>query len=476
MVTSEFYKEWFLNHNWWFNATKEDDKYISEKFGHLLDNTDGLTLIEKVIVYDQLPRHIFRNTLSHHIIEYFLTKALEICDDIVPINEYEYMFSKLPLRHTNEPIIIHDVMYDIWKQEEYLKLPIFRKFIKATYERCPKEQSNFVEIIESKISKLKIIPISEYDEVFVKFRKHIKQLGLTKLILSFSGGVDSMICSVMLSNIPEITWSAVHINYTNRENHLEEEKFVIDWCNYLGVKLFIRRIDEINREPCMENELRELYENYTRNVRYNTYKCIGENIPILLGHNSDDCIENILTNIAQQQKYEQLTGMSLYCVQDDIQFIRPLLDTTKSEIYDFANRYAIKHLPNSTPSWSQRGQIRDKVLPVLEQWDSRITTGLFKLNDNLSDLHKCMELLVCNMIANTESNELILNDIPEIVLLWRMYIQKRYNITASCKSIENFISMFKKIKNIQTIPITKNLNVRIDTRHGYYSLIWTKTL
>lgn len=478
-MSSEFYNEWFSNEKWWFNPTPEDDKYITDKYQHLLNNCENMSLIEKVIIYDQLPRHIYRNTDSNHIINYFLEKALRICDFVEPKDEYEWIFSKMPLRHTYEPIVIQSVMLEIWTKSDYIKKPIIRKFIKAMYTRCPKNQDLLVnEIMNEKPIDL-VISISDYDEIFKKFRNNLTRLGFKKVILSFSGGVDSLICSVMLHNMPEIEWSAVHINYTNRKSHKEEENFVRDWCKYLGVNLYVRRIDEINRQPCMENELRELYETYTRNVRYNTYKYVGKDLPVILGHNSDDCIENILTNIAQQQKYEQLSGMSLYCVQDGIQFIRPLIDTSKDDIYKFAERYKLVHLPNSTPTWSQRGQIRNTVLPVLEKWDNRITTGLFKLDSHMSDLHKCVEILVNNMIANTESNELIFNEIPEIVLLWRMYIKQQYNIVASYKSLESFIDRVKYIKKRDRrvmIPIAKNLKVHIRYKYGEYSMIWEKSL
>ena len=81
-----------------------------------------------------------------------------------------------------------------------------------------------------------------------------------------------MICSTILS----IKYnSIVHINYCNRTTSDREEEFVKAWCDYMRIPLYIRRIEEINRPLCMENNLRDIYEYYTRNVRYSTYKTVN---------------------------------------------------------------------------------------------------------------------------------------------------------------------------------------------------------
>jgi DNA-directed RNA polymerase beta' subunit len=94
-----------------------------------------------------------------------------------------------------------------------------------------------------------------------------------KLItVSISGGVDSMVCSYILKQIPNINFICVHIDYYNRKECEQEEELLKWWCNtILDVPLYIRRIDEINRPKCMEYELRDLYESYTKNIRFNSY-------------------------------------------------------------------------------------------------------------------------------------------------------------------------------------------------------------
>jgi len=447
-----------------------------------------------------LPRHVYRNQIgAKHVIDFFLQKALDICKNgCETANIEEWIFSKLPLRHTCNPYIIRKVMCDIWQlSDENLHNPLIKKFIKATYIRCPNQpvdQIGFVKSYENENDNNDgdrcDINVSKTDEVFMKFKSifDILKLGKginknDKIILSLSGGVDSMVCSVILKML-KIKWEAVFINYMNRETCMDEEEFVKGWCNRIRVNLHVRRIPEINREVCMKYELRDLYETYTRNVRFNTYKYVAgayETPIVIMGHNNDDCIENILTNITQQRKYDDLKGMYVDSYQDGIRFVRPLLDIPKDRIYKFAEVYNISHLPNSTPVWSQRGQIRASVLPVLEKWDGRVVTGLMKLTDRVTELHDCLDMVVNDMIDHTvhsslnnncEETEytLSMKKIPNQILCWRQFIQKKFNITASYKSLESLKerldrdaihSACNSNKKYIKIPITKCLYIII---------------
>ena len=58
---------------------------------------------------------------------------------------------------------------------------------------------------------------------------------------------------------------------------------------------------------------RDIYEDITKKIRFDMYKkiCEKHNCVIALGHNKDDCIENIFANIAKQQKMIILKGMKI---------------------------------------------------------------------------------------------------------------------------------------------------------------------
>jgi tRNA(Ile)-lysidine synthase TilS/MesJ len=207
----------------------------------------------------------------------------------------------------------------------------------------------------------------------------------------------------------------------------------------------------------MKHELRELYERYTRDVRYLSYKtsCIDKDFQVILGHNQDDSLENIMTNIAQRNKYENLTGMSSISSQDDITFVRPLLKIPKHKIIEFAHSNSIPYLPNSTPSWSQRGQIRNTIVPCLDTWDARFVPSMFELSDKMTGLYHLLHLSLREFIAKGVFNEpqmtfmitsLPISELYTIDIFWKEFFKQVFKHSTSAKSLQNLIDC---IQNFQ---------------------------
>ena len=139
----EFIDEWLSNPDFWFNADSSIDQYLTEKYGELL----GAPLKNKqhaIILYDQLPRHMYRNQCANHIILYYLDKALDLLDQINPDTIYDaatWCFVVLPFRHRGDIQDIFSILEKAWmrleeESEEYTR-KLLTRFIKATYERVP---------------------------------------------------------------------------------------------------------------------------------------------------------------------------------------------------------------------------------------------------------------------------------------------------------------------------------------------------
>ncbi len=468
------------NPRWWFSASDEDDAYITREFGHLLDeeNTTHDDLLNLILIYDQLPRHMFRNTPSNHVISWFLQQALDLCFCLTPayldsLTTQEWCFAFLPYRHTNDPRYIIEVAKLAWTKIMTLTTPddiaIMRRFLKALYERCPTEdQSVFIMSYQPTPFRKSLQCIYDDHKNILDIHENTQSnppppVKLSPLphahdmILSLSGGVDSMVCSYILSK-QNITFQAVHINYGNRATADAEEAFVRDWCMYLGIPLHVRRITEIKREPCMKHNMREIYETYTRQVRLGTYDTASASTIIVLGHNKDDCFENIMTNIAGRSHFDNLTGMS------HEKFYRPLLHVSKADIKAFAAQHRIPHLPNSTPTWSQRGQIRASVVPVLDAWNPLFVPGMHHLSTTLSEYHQLARHLAQIFIEQL-SMDLVVNN----TCFWRAV----FDILTpthhpSLKSIDNLITTVNTKTPPYTVVISKYLTMNVDKAGRIY--------
>lgn len=470
------YTYWKDNPHLWFNSTSDDDERIYNEFINLLKNQyiiENMNVQEwtsYVILYDQLVKHFNRHMkINHEMPLNFIENCIVQYNKFKnSLSDFEFMFMLMPLRHTHMLSYVKYVLTETWWRLEQDPLNIqIKKYLIATYERYIKctplyDNDNIKMYIKSNvifnsfdILDLKCMPyqftnLINSEHLLVKHMKDfIKTHNLhNKLItVSISGGVDSMVCCYLLKMCKH-PFIALHINYMNRAECLQEEELLKWWCNtVMDIPLHIRRIDEINRPKCMEFEMRELYESYTKDIRFRAYYTTSPNPIIMLGHNKDDTIENILTNMASASHYDNLCGMTDYSSQKFLNgslcFIRPLLQIMKSDIYTFATEHNIPYLVDSTPKWSQRGKIRDIVRPALEEWNPLIIDGMMKLSEQLKQMTCLLDRLI-----STDINFDNINDVPLESIYWSK-ILKKHNIIITQKTMSCLI---EKIKFLQKNP------------------------
>jgi tRNA(Ile)-lysidine synthetase-like protein len=492
---NNFYDDWISRNEYWFCQNDENDKYLSETYGDLINDYSydiQLKPILGILIYDQLTRHYYRNEYNNHILIYFNKKALEIADKhktelfIKNLNINDWSFYMLVYRHSNIRENLLFVMNECWK----LTSSIPKNFIKATYTRANfnEELDYYNYPVEFDRNILDNNPLNEIENQQLYKIGKFEKINTDLIIISLSGGVDSVVCLYNIHNYykenTNIKIVAIHINYNNREEVEEEVKFLRCLCFHLDIDLYVRKISEINRHKCMINDLRDIYEAYTKKVRFNSYKKLQDGYKrsvVIMGHNKDDCLENILTNIAYNNKYENLIGIEYESIIDNITFIRPLIDIFKNDIYKFANKHNLPYLKNSTPDWCQRGKIRNEVLPILEKWDNRIIDGLFNISNILKNYNGILNKSIENFKI-TEIGDIETLNLSE--LYWKYGIHKLFNLYISNKSLKSLIERLKlwknKYHNIDinkktTIIINKNINMIIIKRiNNNYEYILTK--
>jgi tRNA(Ile)-lysidine synthetase-like protein len=492
---NNFYDDWIGRKEYWFCQNDENDKYLSETYGDLIDEYSydiQLKPILGILIYDQLTRHYYRNEYNNHILIYFNRKALEIANKhktelfIKHLNINDWSFYMLVYRHSNIRENILFVMNECWK----LTSSIPKNFIKATYTRANfnEELDYYNYPVDFDRNILDNNPLNEIEKQQLYKIGKFEKINTDLIIISLSGGVDSVVCLYNIHNYykenANIKIVAIHINYNNRQEVEEEVKFLRCLCSHLDIDLYVRKISEINRHKCMINDLRDIYEAYTKKVRFNSYKKLQDGYKrsvVIMGHNKDDCLENILTNIAYNNKYENLIGIEYESIIDNITFIRPLIDIFKNDIYKFANKHNLPYLKNSTPNWCQRGKIRNEVLPILEKWDNRIIDGLFNISSILKNYNGILNKSIENFKI-TEIGEIETLNLSE--LYWKYGIHKLFNLYISNKSLKSLIERLElwknKYHNIDinkktTIIINKNINMIIIKRiNNNYEYILTK--
>ena len=219
-----------------------------------------------------------------------------------------------------------------------------------------------------------------------KGQKSNKKAGI---IVSLSGGVDSMVIASVLSHLKSscgydnLTILAVHIDYANRPESGAEADYVRRYCQDLlggNIEFSCRRIDEVTRGITARDD----YERIAREIRYTSYReavartkdimgLVSKEernqsiVGVMLGHHRGDLRENVLSNAHKGCGPLDLSGMTAVSKNDGITLFRPLLPLEKSFVFDYAHKFGVPYYKDTTPHWSTRGKLRNKLLPLLEE-------------------------------------------------------------------------------------------------------------
>jgi len=214
----------------------------------------------------------------------------------------------------------------------------------------------------------------------------------------------------------------------------------------------------------------------------------NDNTYILLGHNKDDCFENILTNISNKSNYNNLSGMEILKEIDGINMWRPFLNIEKKYIISYAIANKIPFLYDSTPKWSVRGKIRDIIKPALiklknndEQEDNSIIEAFFDLKEYISDTQNIInDLIINNLTSKLEYNK-NLNQYKALFskkeLLSLRYISicemflKNLKIKCSCKAIKDFTKYISNYKKERSFVLSKSCIINIIASENNYIII-----
>jgi len=146
----DIYEWWFYNNKSWFDSSTENDYKISIIFKSIINKdfniNDNITKKEGlgyIILKDQILRHYVRNfSLDKKCIDDNLNELLKFVNLFYnkfkeDLFGYEFCFTLLPYRHTNNYDSILFAINECWNKIFIDKnnIDIYKKFLKASYER-----------------------------------------------------------------------------------------------------------------------------------------------------------------------------------------------------------------------------------------------------------------------------------------------------------------------------------------------------
>ncbi len=209
------------------------------------------------------------------------------------------------------------------------------------------------------------------------------QLQASKNLLAFSGGVDSSALFFLLleKNIP---FDIAIVNYQTRQQSDEEVLYAQSLAKkyHKQCHLLTTTLPEAN------------YEAAARTLRYDFFEqCIQEHAyeNLITAHQLDDRLEWLLMQLSKGAGLYELLGSQAVEERDGYSLVRPLLETTKSEIRTYLHNNNIHYFEDESndDEKHKRNFFRHNLAtPLLEKYSSGIKKSFTYLNEDLNALHQ----------------------------------------------------------------------------------------
>ncbi len=436
------WKFWASNPKFWIPVTAEEKTAADKAIFSTFYNYSSLheeNAVGQIIYYDQFFRHFQRvapeGTITEADIKKYRLKAEEILNKswstIKKSTDPDLIvWALMPMKHAGEWDLLFTCLHEYGHSTG-----LWTRFYQDSYRKAYTEEAIASKIITDHTSVLGLynydiicdyhpldrrhgLPIEGHDtDYMLQSSITIKQLSralaaLSKeqpLTVSLSGGVDSMVMVTLLKHAGYKV-NAIHIVYGNRAESAQEYGFIASFCACLDIPLKVYKIEWLRRETSE----REFYEEMTRQIRFMVYRVAAPGQPILLGHISEDVIENIWTNIAAVQHLHNLKKMSAIEEQLGVTLVRPFLEQEKETVYAAAKALAIPYLKNTTPSWSNRGKFREHFHGALKaQYGPEVDKKIIQFAEAITKQSETLDRILFKPIYETWNQEMKVLDISK---------------------------------------------------------------
>ncbi len=227
-------------------------------------------------------------------------------------------------------------------------------------------------------------------------------------LLAVSGGVDSMVL-LELFRVSDFKFEVAHINYHLRKEESNlDQKLVFDFCKQHRIPFHLYEVSQVDKQP--ENSI----QNWARELRYRFFREIQQkrNLDFLVtAHHLNDQLETFIINLSKASGIRGLSGIP----QNENGILRPLLDFSKDEIYEFAKENQIEFREDQSNQKTDylRNKIRHNIVPELEKINSAFLINFSKsihyIHQNRDFINKTVGEKLETFKINSDDNPIIID-------------------------------------------------------------------
>ncbi len=287
-----------------------------------------------------------------------------------------------------------------------------------------------------------------------------------RIIVSVSGGVDSVVLLDLLTRIKtaySITLHVVHIHHGLRGAEADrDQQFVCQVSEKYHLAHSEINVDVLSHVKKTGSSVEEA----ARVLRYQSLKGELKRLQfnrIALGHNADDQAETIVAHFLRGSGIRGLAGMNM--LQKPL--IRPLLMFQRQEIETYASQIGLHYVTDSTNSdlKFQRNKIRHRLIPFLKKEfnpaivNTLLKTGeIFRENDRYFNIHAEQAFKAC--CKSIKKNKIIL-DINQFFSYFNaIQVYILYHLL-SIANVDDNVLTFSKLKTFSNLIANNKSGTRL---------------
>lgn len=307
-----------------------------------------------------------------------------------------------------------------------------------------------------------------------------------KIILAVSGGPDSISMLDILNNIKndkniDINFEIIvaHVNHMIREEAIEDEKYVRNFCEKREIEFYSKSIDVQK----MANNNKIGTEEAGRKARYEFFDEILKKTnsnKIAIAHNRNDSVETVIMHILRGSGISGLKGIE----PRREKYIRPLIECERKEIEEYCYENHLKPKIDKTnfDNIYTRNKIRNIVIPYIKnEFNENIVKIISRLSELVSEEENYMDKQVKKIykeILITEGKKEIQLDlkkfnIQEKVIKSRLILYTITRIFGSSEGIEkvhieDIIKLCSNNIGNKFLKPNKNIKVLVKNHKIYF--------
>ena len=267
-----------------------------------------------------------------------------------------------------------------------------------------------------------------------------------------------------------------HVNHLIREEAINDEEYVVNYCKKNNIKCYVKRIDV----KTYANNKKQGTEEAGRNIRYEFFEQILKKESankIAIAHNKNDKIETIIMNVLRGSGVSGLKGIEP--IREN-KYIRPLIEIDRAQIENYCKENNLEPRIDKTNFINDctRNKIRNIVLPFIKkEFNPNIVETLDRLSMVISEEDKYLDKKTLEMFEKLKIKEekglIVLNlrdfNKQDIVIKTRLILYTIEKTIGNVQNIEkvNIDDIIKLCeKNVGNKYLMPNKSIKILVNKG----------